>query len=172
MKLKLVRLEEKYREQLTDMMDEWLSIEDDITPHGIANYDHHDFENYLAEVNRIEPKDPRYVPGTTFFCLDEERDIFVGAVNIRHYLNDNLMLTGGHIGDGVRPSERRKGIATAMIGLALEECRKLGIDRVLMTCDKWNVGSAKSIMNNGGVLENEVVDSAGEVVQRFWIELC
>ena len=67
-----------------------------------------------------------------------------------------LLLNGGHIGDGVRPSQRRKGIATKMIGLALEECRKLGISRVLMVCDKTNIGSAKSIQRNGGVLENEV----------------
>ena len=60
-----------------------------------------------------------------FFCLDEERNIIVGAVNIRHYLNESLFLNGGHIGDGVRPSERRKGIATKMIALALEECKKI-----------------------------------------------
>ena len=91
-------------------------------------------------------------------------------MNIRHYLNEALLRDGGHIGDGVRTSERRKGIATKMIGLALDECRKLGIDRVLMVCDKDNIGSAKSIINNGGVLENEIID--GEVIeQRYWIEL-
>ena len=42
-----------------------------------------------------------------------------------------------------------------MIRLALIECRKLGIDKVLMICDKDNIGSAKSIINNGGILENE-----------------
>lgn len=91
-------------------------------------------------------------------------------MNIRHYLNDKLFETGGHIGDGIRPSERRKGYATAMIGLALEECRKLGIDRVLICCDKDNIGSAKSIQRNGGVLENEVEEN-GNIVQRYWIEL-
>ena len=58
-----------------------------------------------------------------------------------------------------------------MIALALDECRKLGISRVLMVCDKANVASAKSIVNNGGVLENEVIDDDGEVVQRYWIDL-
>lgn len=91
-------------------------------------------------------------------------------MNIRHYLTDALLYTGGHIGDGVRPSERRKGYATAMIALALDECRKLGLDRVLMTCDKTNVGSAKSIIKNGGVLENEVLDD-GVLEQRYWIDL-
>ena len=94
----------------------------------------------------------------------------MGAVNIRHKLNEELLYTGGHIGDGIRPSERRKGYATAMIALALEECRKLGIDKVLMCCNKDNIGSAKSIINNGGVLENEVEED-GHWEQRYWIEL-
>ncbi len=110
------------------------------------------------------------MPYSTFFCLDVERDLFVGAVNIRHYLNESLLLNGGHIGDGVRPSERRKGVATKMIGLALEECKKIGIDKVLMVCDKKNIGSAKSIENNGGVLENEILVD-GIVEQRFWISI-
>ena len=103
--------------------------------------------------------------------LDVERDILLGAVNIRHYLNDYLLQFGGHIGDGIRPSERRKGYATEMIRLALIECKKLGIDRVLMVCDKSNIGSAKSIINNGGILENEFVDEDGEINQRYWIDL-
>ena len=74
-------------------------------------------------------------------------------------------------GDGIRPSERRKGYATKMIGLALDECRKLGLERVLMVCEKDNVASAKSIVRNGGVLENEVADENGVVSQRYWIEL-
>lgn len=57
-----------------------------------------------------------------------------------------------------------------MIGLALEKCRELGITRVLITCDKDNVGSAKSIQRNGGVLEDErLLD--GKIVQRYWIDL-
>ena len=53
---------------------------------------------------------------------------------------------------------------------ALDECRKLGIDRVLMVCDKTNIGSARSIMNNGGILENEIF-SDGVIEQRYWIDL-
>lgn len=57
-----------------------------------------------------------------------------------------------------------------MIALALEECKKLGIEKVLMVCDKENIGSARSIQNNGGVLENEIeVDGVTE--QRYWINL-
>ena len=40
-----------------------------------------------------------------------------------------------------------------------------------MVCDKTNIGSAKSIINNGGILENEFVDEDGEINQRYWIDL-
>ena len=58
-----------------------------------------------------------------------------------------------------------------MIRLALIECRKLGIDKVLITCDKDNIGSARSIINNGGILESEFINSDGEIVQRYWITI-
>ena len=60
--------------------------------------------------------------------------------------------------------------ATAMISLALEKCRELGIEKVLMCCDKHNIGSAKSIINNGGILENEIEED-GDIKQRYWIQL-
>lgn len=170
MKLKLVKLSERYRRHLNEMMSEWLSEETHFSPWAIRRYDYRDFDFYLANLERKEEIDG-LVPNSVFFALDEERDIFVGAVDIRHYLNDNFRVTGGHIGDGVRPSERRKGAATAMIGLALGECRKLGIKRVLMTCDKDNIASAKSIVKNGGVLENEVINEEGVPEQRYWIDL-
>ena len=169
MNIKLVKLTHEYKKQLTDMMDEWLAVEKDFAPYSIRKNDYHDFDYYLENLELKEARDG-LVPDSTFFCLDLDRNIFVGAVNIRHYLNENLCKGGGHIGDGIRPSERRKGYATAMIGLALEECRKLGINKVLMTCDKTNIGSAKSIMNNGGVLESEFEEN-GEIEQRYWITL-
>ena len=170
MNIKLVKLSKVYQKQLDDMMEEWLAVEQDFSPWAIRKNDYRDFDYYLENLERKVEQDGR-VPDSVFFCLDVDLDIFVGAVNIRHYLNESLLFTGGHIGDGIRPSQRRKGYATAMIGLALEECKKLGIHRVLMTCDKDNIGSAKSILNNGGVLENEVVNEDGILEQRYWISL-
>lgn len=174
MNIELVRLTPAYKEQLFDMLTEWKAdIETNHTNHSpwmIFRNDHHDFDHYLENLEIKEETADGHVPDTTLFCLDKDRNIFVGAVNIRHYLNERLLLTGGHIGDGIRPSERRKGYATAMIALALEECKKLGIHRVLMCCDKDNIGSAKSIIRNGGVLENEV-EANGHLEQRYWIQL-
>lgn len=171
--IKLVKLSEDYKKQLFDMMDEWCSFQsedkDDKTPWAIFKNDYHDFDNYLDKLDIKEEIDG-HVPTSTFFALDTDRNIFVGAVNIRHKLNDHLLSYGGHIGDGIRPSERRKGFGTEIIRLALKECEKLGIDKVLMTCDKDNIASRKTITNNGGILENEVIKD-NEVVQRYWINL-
>lgn len=168
MNLKLIKASREYKQQICDMLDEWYASGENIVPYAITKADYHDFDNYLESLD-IKNAEGGLVPDSTFFCLDTDRNIIVGAVNIRHYLNERLLLDGGHIGDGVRPSERRKGIATRMIALALDECKKLGIEKVLMVCNKTNTGSAKSIINNGGVLENEII-SDGETEQRYWID--
>ena len=167
MNLRLVKASNQYCEQIKDMLDEWYETGEKIIPYAIRRTNYHDFA-YYCENLEVRDTNCGMVPDSTFFCLDEDRNIIVGAVNIRHYLNESLLLNGGHIGDGVRPSERRKGIATKMIALALDECKKLGIERVLMVCDKENVGSAKSIQNNGGILENEI-EVNGVMEQRYWI---
>jgi len=173
MNIKLVKLSKEYKTQFIEMIEEWKTdIEKNNTNHSpwaIFKNDYHDFDSYVATLERKEEIDG-LVPNSVFFCLDLDRNIFVGAVDIRHYLNDSNRLTGGHIGDGIRPSERRKGYATTMLGLALEECRKMGLNKVLITCAKNNIGSAKSIINNGGEFEGEIEEN-GEIEQRYWITL-
>ena len=175
MSLKLIKLTKEYEAALADMIDEWRKDQEinhtNHSPWAIFKNDHHNFDYYLDHLE-IKSEGDGKVPDSVFFLLDEDRNRLLGAVNIRHYLNEYLLQEGGHIGDGIRPSERRKGYATEMIRLALIECKKLGINKVLMTCDKDNIGSAKSIINNGGILENEFVNSDGEVEQRYWIILC
>ena len=74
--------------------------------------------------------------------------------DIRHDLNQDYLLTiAGHIGYSIHPVERRKGYATDQLRLALLEAKKLGIECVLVTAADWNIGSQKTILANGGVLE-------------------
>ena len=174
MSLKLIKLTKAYEGPLIEMIGEWKADQErnhtNRSPWAIFKNDPHDFDHYLENLERKEASADR-VPDSVFFLLDEERGRLLGAVNIRHYLNETLLREGGHIGDGIRPSERGKGYGTELVRLALIECRKLGIDRVLMTCDKDNGASARTIVKNGGVLENEFVNSDGVVEQRYWIGL-
>lgn len=81
-------------------------------------------------------------------------------------------MESGHIGYSVPPSERRKGYATGQLRLSLFKAKKLGLEKVLITCDKANIGSAKTIQKVGGILENEINSpDTGKIVQRYWIEL-
>lgn len=171
--LKLVKPSIKYKTQFIEMMKEWEATDEKIIPYSIRIAPYNDFDKMLKyfkdEENGMYM--PKQVPATTFWAYDDETDMIVGAVNIRHKLNETLLKGGGHIGDGVRPSQRRKGYATKMIALALQECKKLGINKVLMVCYKDNIGSAKSIQKNGGILENEIPLKDGKIDQRYWIDL-
>ena len=133
----------------------------------------HHYENYEEWLDNIEKNrsglTPGLVSGNVYFGIYNGN--IVGIIAIRHYLNKSLLIRGGHIGYGVRPSERRKGYATKMLALALEECKKLGVKKALVTCDKDNIGSARTIQKNGGVLENEITDDNVNFLQRYWIEV-
>ncbi len=88
----------------------------------------------------------------------------LGTIRLRHQLNELLLRDGGHIGYAVRPTARRRGVASRALALMLEECRARGISRVLLTCDDDNLASARTIEANGGVLE-DVLDGT----RRYWI---
>ena len=128
------------------------------------------YESWLEKIiwNKTEASSD-WVTGSVYFAI--ENDKIIGTIAIRNYLNESLLKSGGHIGYGIRPSKRRKGYGTNMLALALKKCRESGLEKALITCDKVNVASAKTAIKNGGVLENEIVEESGNVVQRYWITL-
>lgn len=121
------------------------------------------------EKNRTTP-DADKVPATLFAFVNSEGTL-LGFLDLRHCLNENLMQTGGHIGYGLHPLQRGMGLAPKMLALGLEEAKNLGLEKVLVTCNKDNHPSAKTIRHCGGMLENEVTEEDGNLVQRYWINL-
>lgn len=118
---------------------------------------------------RTNPK-PGSVAETVFWLV--EGDEFIGRASLRHELNDGLRQIGGHIGYEIRPSERRKGSGTLICKLALDEARKIGLHRAMITCDEDNLASRKIIEANGGKLENAVqFEGRSSRTLHFWVDL-
>lgn len=115
---------------------------------------------------------PSYVPATTFWLIDN--DEFIGEISIRHKLTDSLLKYGGHIGYAIRYSSWNKGYGTKMLSLALKKAKQMGLDKVLITCDDDNVGSARVMEKNGGVLQDKIkniVNGKEIITRRYWINL-
>ncbi|MDP4094827.1 MAG: GNAT family N-acetyltransferase [Bacillota bacterium] len=111
----------------------------------------------------------RFVESSTYWLVNDDKKI-LGALNIRHRLNEFYINYGGQIGYGIRPSERRKGYAKKALGMGLDICRNMGFKEVLLCCNSENSGSINTILANGGVLDSES-EFSGEKIQRYWIDL-
>ena len=169
--LKLIRPNVILKNEYLDMMSGWKEVGEEPIPWSLCQ----DTTNFNLMVENLNGYSEGiglpdgFVECSTFWLLNKSNKI-LGAIDIRHSLTDNLLFRGGHIGYGIRPSERRKGYASKMLSLALDECESIGLSKVLITCLKSNIGSAKTIINNGGILDSEYTDN-GEIFQRYWINL-
>lgn len=171
-KVYLVSPSMEQKDAYIEMMVKWEGTNEHIHPGTIKRRgtDYNKWLERLESYRKRETCPSHRSPSDTFFLVNEYNRL-LGAISIRHNLNEQLLQLGGHIGYGIRPAERRKGYATAMLKLALEKCRDMGIKQVLITCDKDNIGSAKTIIANSGILENELVEDNGNIVQRYWITI-
>lgn len=161
--------------------DTFISGIEQLKKEGIQRYQGEDiddlrnnFEKYLEkwdQNSRGENLKPDRVPDTKYWLIVDDK--FVGVAYFRHYLNDDLLKQGGHIGYFVVPDERKKGYGTELLKYVLIKAKEKGLDKVLVTCDETNIGSRKIIEKCGGVLENiisgETADSPKKC--RFWINL-
>ena len=61
-----------------------------------------------------------------------------------------------------------KGYGREMLRLNLLNAQKLGIQKVLVTCNVNNPASERIIISNGGVFEN-IIKVNNETMKRYWI---
>lgn len=158
-----------------DFAKEIMQVDGDGIHGGSELYTTQPYENWLERVALCAAGNPppNFSGADTYFAIRCSDYKIIGVINIRHRLDSKFMhLYGGHIGYTVRPSERDKGYAKQMLRLALNRCKELDMERVLLTCDPINVASCRVIEACGGIIENEVhYLNTEEVIRRYWIEL-
>lgn len=112
------------------------------------------------------------VLATQFLYIRKADNCLVGMIQVRHYFNNYLSKFGGHIGYSIKPGERRKGYATSMLKAVLPYCKEIGLNKILISCIDSNIGSERTILNNGGIYESTVYEQQEKCfLKRFWITL-
>jgi len=175
-KIILVKPTKEHEKQVIEYKEEHYNNGENVI-HACSRWDkmnsYDEWLELLERNSKEETRDKNWTVSTNFLGIRESDNKVVGMVNIRHELTtDFLKNYAGHIGYGVRPTERRKGYVTQIFKQALEYCKnELKLERVMVSCNKYNEGSRKTIINAGGVLEREYISDNGENIQVYWIDL-
>lgn len=130
------------------------------------------FAEWLAQIAQYEKGEalPRgHVPSSCFFLKNSGSPRIYGVVSVRWQLTPPLMRFSGNIGYSIRPSERRAGLGSVQLGLAVEKCREKGLKKVLVTCKEDNRASAATILSQGGVEDISFYSMDNTCYRRFWI---
>lgn len=164
----LVEPTARFRTAFLAMAEEYLAAGDERYKSAFD-----DFSAYLVRLmnaTRNVNLPLKRVPENNFWLVYDNR--VLGRSRLRHRLTTDLEHEGGHIGYDIRPSERQKGYGTLILALTLEKAKDLGLNRVLLTCDRDNIGSVKIIEKNGGVLSGQAISkNSGKPISQYWIKL-
>lgn len=113
---------------------------------------------------KTEIEDGWKVPQTTYWLFED--GVPVGMGRIRHFLTDALRAEGGNIAYVIAPHARGRGLGKALLSLIKEECRKMGLQRALITIQNQNAPSIGTALANGAVLEKK-----DAVRGWYWLEM-
>jgi len=175
--LKLVKVSEKYLPAVVKVLGEYKK---DPSPYMVADIksliEAVDQNKALEWIQKMQNEEkginlkPGYVSATSYWLMEGEE--YIGSFQLRHSLTENLLKIGGHIAYIIRPSKRRQGYASAGLRLCLQEAKKRGIDRALITCNTKNEASfaviTKAMNKFGGeILPDIKIDDGFE--HRVWV---
>ncbi len=164
--------------EIVEYLDEFIQYQSDINGAGGLDkiYDGYTFKQALDRTLNMEDegfaKKHNHCQGRTFLLIRESDNKIVGTINVRWNLTEKMKQFGGHIGYGIRPTERRKGYNKINLYLGLLEAQKLGLKKVMLDCDASNIGSEKTMQALGGILTRTEIDpSDGILTNVYWFDV-
>ena len=172
-------LEEPSLERMNDVkeyIEEHFLYNSNIVGDSGLEEDYLNYEKWLHKMELLsnpETCPTNLCPGYEYFLIRESDNKLIGMINLRWNLNEWMLQNGGHIGYGIRPTERRKGYNKISLYLCLLKAKEIGLDKVLLTASDNNLGSVKTIQALGGVLENKIPAYEDEniLMGRYWINV-
>ena len=166
------------KNEIIEYLDEFVKYGSDINGSGSLDkiYYGYTFEEALDRCLKMEDEEYAKSVGRcqsrTFLLIRENDNKIVGTINVRWNLNEAMLRFGGHIGYGIRPTERRKGYNKINLYLGMLEAKKVGLEKVMLDCDVNNLGSDKTLKALGGKLERTEVDpSDGILTYVYWFNV-
>lgn len=169
--IKLIRPTKELKEKALDFRQEFFDNGEKVINGSELLDQTENYDDWLASVTAntsVKTVNPAWVVTDTFFAVDETEKI-VGIIDLRHTLNDFLRDLGNS-GYSVRPSERRKGIASEMLRQLLTIAVQSGMTELHLSVEKTNEPSIKTITKNGGVYERSF-EFEGELADIYRIAL-
>lgn len=164
--MKLIKPNTRFHAQYRAMMEEWLADGSRLAPWTLS-LPYESSEDFAALVHRCEEVErgenlDGYAANTTWWLYDDVQDQLIGVGNLRHWLTDSDGQLWGHIGYGIRPSERRKGNATFLLQALLREANTLGITEVLLGAYSINIASWKTMERCGAQFLRNVLEDPSD----------
>lgn len=153
----LISSNSNHETEFTNMIKEYIDVDGKVMPGTMRLNDWENFKDFLIRQYNSKIGINVPVPGTLYFIVHKNTERILWWIQIRHFLNGSLRVFWWHISYWIRPSERGKWYATLALNLAIPIARELGIKDIMLTCDKNNIWSAKTIQNNWWELEAEYI---------------
>ena len=177
MNLYLREIEKDDKKEIEKLALEFQEANDEYPFEGVSDLKkviNNSFEEYFngLEINKhIDEIYPTYANQTTYVLADDSNHIY-GLINLRHELKGKLMEVGGHIGYGIRPSERKKWYATLQLKLILDKLKELNINQALITCRENNIASKRTMEKFIGKKDTLVPSNHEGIMEyRYWIDV-
>ena len=176
--MKLIKPNTTFHRQYCNMLEEWLADGSRLAPWTVS-LPYESFEDFVVLVARCEEVERGenlggYAANTTWWLYDENADKLIGVCNLRHWLTDSDGQLWGHIGYGIRPSERRKGNATFLLQAMLREAKARGLSEILLGAYSSNIGSWKTMERCGARFLRTVLEDPSDPqseIQQYIIRL-